>query len=306
LAVFPPTFVSKLHIMKKSKKGINVLDQSYDSRLIIEQLQPLSIYRERDQIITKYNGNVLASSYRSEKYGLLDFGNLVQENLSQIEATVQPVKYDLNINYGVQQLKIYSDTFKDDGEIYQRMFTLFSSSNGTYPMLFNMGLFRQICSNGLMIHTANGFETKTKHYAIAIQNKIQLLHDHMPQFLQDIDLQLDFIRSLKKEEISLRQLYSGLLDSKENEPKKNAIERVNKFGNKLLTSPSDAVQKLLDEKQIRSLTHPLELALNKETTKDLMIPKIQAFNCYTEVFNRRLQAVNFKENKRIKELLMVD
>ena len=125
--------------MKTSKKGIIALDQPFNYNTLKEQLQPLSIFRKGEHVITEYEGKRLAKSVRSNRYGLLDFGPLVQDNLEQIEKIIQPVRYDLKINYGVQELKIYSDKFEDEGEIFQRMFVLFSSSNGTYPMRFDVG-----------------------------------------------------------------------------------------------------------------------------------------------------------------------
>ena len=290
--------------MKKDKKGIVVNDQKFNLELLKEQLQPLNIYRERDLIITKYSDKTIASSCRSEKYGLLDFRDLVQGNLEQIEQVIQPVKYDLNINYGVQELKLFSDKFEVDGEYFQRMFILFSSSNGSYPMRLDVGLFRQVCSNGLMINTGQGYETNTKHYVLAIQKKVQMLKKMLPDFNQTIEDQLIFLRELKNGEISLQKIYLDLLKSRDKEPSKIATERVVKFGNKLLSSQSDAIQSFLDERETRSLSHPLELVANTNGTKDILIPKIKAYNCYTEIFNRRLHAVNAKENQRISEILL--
>ncbi len=95
--------------MKTSKKGIIALDQPFNYNTLKEQLQPLSIFRKGEHVITEYEGKRLAKSARSNRYGLLDFGPLVQDNLEQIEKIIQPVRYDLKINYGVQELKIYSD-----------------------------------------------------------------------------------------------------------------------------------------------------------------------------------------------------
>ncbi len=289
--------------MKTSKKGVIALDQPFNYNTLKEQLQPLSIFRKGEHVITEYEGKILAKSARSNRYGLLDFGPLVQDNLEQIEKIIQPVRYDLKINYGVQELKIYSDKFEYEGEIFQRMFVLFSSSNGTYPMRFDVGLFRQVCTNGLMLSTSiHKFETK--HYSTAIKNNVQLLQKTLPDFDEKIDEQLHFVKELKKGEISLQKIYLELLKSKEDEPSKTAMERVKKFSTKLLSSPSDAIQAQLTERENRSLSHPLELAHNASTTKDFSIPKITAYNCYTEVFNRRLHAVNARENQRISEILL--
>ena len=292
--------------MKKKEKGILLSKEPFHAKQLEDQLKSLAIFKNNDEVITRYNGAILSRSIHSAKYGLFDFGTVVSENLALIESIIQPVQYDLKIRYGTQELKIYSDKFIEDGEIYQRMLILFSSSNGAYPMLFNAGLFRQVCGNGMMVNTRSGIVSKTKHYKNAIDKKVLELKHSLPSFETEIIEQLNFIRTMKKSTISLRQVYSGILNLKENEPRKVAIERIRLLGKNLLKSPSDAIRFSLDERQQRSLTHPLELVRGESQTKDIELPRIQLYNCYTEAFNRRLHAVNFRENQRIKELITTD
>jgi hypothetical protein len=104
--------------------------------------------------------------------------------------------------------------------------------------------------------------------------------------------------------VSLRKIYAGLLQSKEFEPRKVAVERVNKLSTMLLTSSSDAIDFRLSFEQKRGLSRPLELVEESKHTADIQIPKIQVLNCYTESYNQRLHAVNWRENQRIKRLLV--
>ena len=291
---------------KKNQKeaGILVLKQQFNADSILKQVEPHHIFRQNSQIITQYGDEIICKSEKSEKYGILNFAELIQTTLPLIESVVKPVHYDLTLRKGVQQLKIYSEKIKDDDEIYQRMFTLFSSSNGAYPMLFNAGLFRQVCSNGLMIDTSESVSAISKHYTHSIEQKVQTLKKSLPVFEEEIQSQLAFLRSLKRESVSLRKIYKGLLHSKETEPRKVALERVKKLGKNLLESPSDAIDFKLSWEQKRGLLHPLELIEETKYTADIQIPKIQVMNCYTESYNNRLHAVNWKENQRIKRLLV--
>lgn len=292
--------------MKQNKTitSVCLTERTFDSNELFDKVTPLKIFRRNDEIITHYGNEVICKSILSQKYGILDFSNLVQETLPLIESAVQPVKYDLTIRKGVQQLKLYSDKFHDDGEIYQRMFTLFSSSNGSYPMLFNAGLFRQVCSNGLMIDTSESVSAISKHYTNSIEQKIRMLKKSLPVFENEIQSQLQFLKSLKTETVSLRKIYTGLLHSKESEPRKIAVERVNKLSTMLQKSPSDAIDFQLTFEQRRGLSRPMELVDESKYTADIQIPKIQVMNCYTESYNNRLHAVNWRENQRIKRLLL--
>ena len=292
--------------MRKKEKGIRLLQQPYHSETLMSQLQPLSIVKHGEEVITTYGGKLLTRSRHSLKYGILDFGRVVGEYLPFIETAIRPCQYDLKISYGVQELKVYSDKFIEDGETYQRMLILFSSSNGTYPMLFNSGLFRQVCSNGMMININRDIEAKSRHYTNAIELKLKQLKLALPNFEEEIIAQLNFIRMMKNSNISLRQVYTGILNINANEPRKVAIERARLLGKNLLKSPSDAIRFPLDERQERSLTHPLELVRGDIKTKDIELPRMQVYNCYTEAFNRRLHAVNFRENQRIKELITIE
>lgn len=292
--------------MKRKTPPISVCltKRTFNANELISKVSPLKIFRRNDEIHTHYGNEVICKSILSQKYGILDFSNLVQETLPLIESAVRPVKYDLTIKNGVQQLKVYSDKFHDDGEIYQRMFTLFSSSNGAYPLLFNAGLFRQVCSNGLMIDTSESVSAIARHYTHSIEQKILMLKKSLPVFENEIQSQLQFLRKLKTETVSLRKIYAGLLQSKEFEPRKVAVERVNKLSTMLLTSSSDAIDFRLSFEQKRGLSRPLELVEESRHTADIQIPKIQVLNCYTESYNQRLHAVNWRENQRIKRLLV--
>jgi hypothetical protein len=292
--------------MRSKRTAISIchINQAFEASKLIKQVEPHKIFRRKDQIFTQYENEIICKSYKSEKYGILDFSNLVHETLPLIEKVVKPVKYDLTLRKGVQQLKLYSEKIHDDGEIYQRMFTLFSSSNGSYPMLFNAGLFRQVCSNGLMIDTSESVSAISKHYTNSIEQKILMLKKSLPVFENEIQSQLQFLRTLKTETVSLRKIYSGLLQSKESEPRKIAVERVNKLSTMLQKSPSDAIDFHLTFEQKRGLSRPMELVDESKNTADIQIPKIQVMNCYTESYNNRLHSVNWKENQRIKRLLM--
>jgi hypothetical protein len=291
---------------KKNQKetGILVLKQKFQADSLLKQVEPHHIFRQNGQIITQYGNEIICKSEKSEKYGILNFAELIQTTLPLIESAVKPVFYDLTLRKGVQQLKIYSEKIKDDNEIYQRMFTLFSSSNGAYPLLFNAGLFRQVCSNGLMIDTSESVSAISRHYTHSIEQKILMLKKSLPVFENEIQSQLQFLRKLKTETVSLRKIYAGLLQSKEFEPRKVAVERVNKLSTMLLTSSSDAIDFRLSFEQKRGLSRPLELVEESKHTADIQIPKIQVLNCYTESYNQRLHAVNWRENQRIKRLLV--
>ncbi|MBU3659597.1 MAG: hypothetical protein FGM14_07000 [Flavobacteriales bacterium] len=155
-----------------------------------------------------------------------------------------------------------------------------------------------------MVNTYEALSVKTKHYQAAIEHKILSLKKALPLFESEIEEQLLFLKRLNKETISLRKVYARLLQSKEAEPRKSAIKRIENLSNMLLSSPTDALKLNLSFEQKRSLKRPIELVEATKSTADIEIPKIQILNCYTESYNKRLHAVNWRENQRIKEILI--
>lgn len=291
-------------VKQSSTKGILIMQRAFDSSELMKKVEPHKIVRRSNQIVTFYEDKIISKSEKSDKYGILDFSQLISDNIPLIEKVVKPVKYDLTLQRGIQQLKLYSEKMMEDGEVYQRMFTIFSSSNGLYPMHFNAGLFRQVCSNGLMLGTAESFSSSSKHFTKSIDQKIRMLQASLPTFEEEIEDQLLVLRRLKIESVSLRKIYKGLLQSKTSEPRKTAVKRVEKLSEMLQNSSSYAIDFQLSFEQKRGLKRPLELIEESKFTADTQVPKIQILNCYTESYNNRIHAINWRENQRIKDLLL--
>ena len=185
------------------------------------------------------------------------------------------------------------------------MFVLTSSSNGLSPLMMNVGLLRQVCSNGLMANIGNNdFKITTKHFHITIDSNTKLLTERMNLIEETTAKQFDFINKMESEEISFHKCIENLLLKPNADERKSLFQTLKKFGDNLLNSDTDKLDIPLNENQINSLNNPISLLRNEGDCEDIMLPKINAYNCYTQIFRFAYHFINEKENRRIAEILL--
>jgi len=298
-------FEEKTMETKKSIFQLNIVNQQYNENNINLLLEPLEITKQNGLVVTKYEDKIISRKFCSEKYGVFDFKKITNNLLEDISTYIKPDEFSIRLIGGYQELKILADKFEFENTLFQKMFVLSSSSNGQAPLIINAGLFRQVCSNGLMAAVDNNqVTTRVRHYEQAVANNVEKLKIRLPQIERLFESQMDFIKKMKNEEISFRQCLERLIKKTEVAEKVSMIPVIKKLGNKLIESQTDKLEMQLTENQVKSLKNPIGLLRLEDGYDDISIVKNSIYNCYTEIFRFNFHAVNERENIRISKVLL--
>jgi len=292
------------------KKAIDIIlsKEPYSKNLILESLSTLEIKKHGHQVQTYLKGNLISRSNHSEKYSIFNFGDFIRSNITKIEEKLSPLFFDLKICKGVQELKFYGNEFLDKDQLFHKMITVFSSSNGYYPLLINAGLMRQICTNGAMAMVGvNPFLTRTKHYSIALDTTIKNFENKLQTLEMTFIKQLGFFEYVTSKEILFSTLVKKIVMKKEDKVQlKSKLETVIKLGELLQTGIDKIDISRLDEFQINSLKSPILLISNNSNCADLEVNMANVYNCYTQMFRFRHFVTMERENRRIQDILLED
>ena len=196
------------------------------------------------------------------------------------------------------------------GKIFSRlffkMFNISSSSNGLFPLMINVGLFRQICENGQIVSApGSSLSYRTKHFDRAIETVFDEFIREVPSLQDAFGKQVDFISRMNEENVSLKRfLQTYLLENKKGEPVKYLVENSRHLMNKLKQSNTDKLDyESLQNDQKEALDNPMKLANNERGYEDILLSKFKLFNCYTEIFRYRNNVSITKETTRIFNIL---
>jgi len=301
---------SLVRYRKDRKPFVEILNQGYNLDEIEQLISPLKIFKRSNHIITEYDGSKICEKQVSNIYGIFDFSQFLKDGLPYIHDHFNAQYYSLHIERGVQQLKVFGDEIIINKDVYKKVFNVFSSSNGYYPLSISVGLFRQVCSNGMIVPVdQNSFNVKIKHCYRAVESQVEEFHKRLPLIDDTIKEQQTILECLSEEVISLKKMVENLVlkPNKEREHKKTLFDTVKKLGQKFIHSETDSfLVEEYSEEELAFLQNPtllLEPSLFQQ--KDLELNKYKLYNCYMELFRNRNTAVIEKENKRILEALEV-
>ncbi|HRO75579.1 MAG TPA: DUF932 domain-containing protein [Crocinitomicaceae bacterium] len=303
----------KTHVQygKDKKPFVNISNQKYDFDEIDQLTAPLKIFNRNGHLITEYAGMKICEKQLSSVYGIFDFSSFIREGLPHIHHNFNAQAYNLNILRGVQQLKVFGDELVINDDIYKQVFNVFSSTNGYYPLSISVGLFRQVCSNGMVVPVKGlaSFNIKTKHFHKAVENHILDFQKRIPLLEDTIFNQQKTLEGLFKADISLKKVVENLIlkPDSEREEKKTLLKVVQRLGKKFIHSETDKI--IIEdyaEEQIEILKNPTLLLTNPtQQQMDIELNKYNVYNCYMELFRERNTAIIEKESKRILEALEV-
>ncbi len=274
--------------MKKKIQKFNLLN-------IFAKLKNFEAKDEGGTIVT-YIGGMESARWtpKTSNYLLINFKDIAKEFVKQVKDHMDITNYELRIYGGVQELKLYGAEYEMFGEVYQKMATLLSSTDGTRNMKVNFGLFRQICTNGMMAKEA-GEDFNARHL-----NGNERLQEIMKFDFGDIESAFGEtetkITELREKNINLMKIRDGIIDEKGRNSQKFLA-----FVQKLISSKTDRLETLTPD-QMKNLKSGSDL-LKKNNKFDLEIPAYQAFQCYTELFRAHDSGVMAKESTRLLELV---
>lgn len=274
----------------------------YDFEKIHEDLKQLLIKQNDNTINTFYKDRVINTTFVSDAYQVFDFPSFCLNVLPEIDKFFKPEKGSLRINKGIQELRLVGETFFIGKDEFKKQFNIVSSTNKSKALQINVGLFRKVCSNGMFagVHgKTNGF--KVKHFKTSLPEKLDEFLAHLGDFNIIIDGQKEVLHELENKNVSFVEIVNRIGLDEAGNIKKTNMGKLKAFGKKLLTSESDKLEQLFNEQKY--LLNKPQLALTDNNVLDVVMPKMTAFNCWTEVYKNYDSPTIKKESTRILEVL---
>lgn len=255
----------------------------YNRTKVLDGLNKLEVEQTGLTVVTSYNDHVLKETQVSPKYYTFDFPNFVAGVIPAVEQYFTPSNYLLRMIGGRQEIRLFGEEMKINGETFYRMLSIVNSTDKSRALQMNMGLLRLVCSNGAMVSApGEAVSIKGKHYKASLPDKISDFTEGLERFKTITTQQKEILSDLLGEKVSYRQLANTLVRNEANEVVDSKVKMLSRFAGKLLTSNTDRVLNVTEEQ--RNLLMQPELVLYSKDSGDLEIDKYTAFNCYTEIF----------------------
>ena len=294
-------------------------NQVFNKSEIINLINPLKIYegfnKDGDsRLITEYNGYIQAMTKVSKKYQQFDFKTVVGNVLPAVEQHFLPTKYSLYIGRGYQELKLSSDKYTINGDIFQKQASIVSSSNKMRRLNSFLSLMREVCTNGMM-GEYKGNNVNTLHLNGNIDAAIAQIYTMFQNTSDIFQEQKQFFETLT-ETISYRKLIDHLfpvvVDDKGISSIKDNLQ-LDAFNKIILDSPSDTLIRELSSTQIQmlikdstTLRDASDFNFKRFENVDIQMPQYKAFNLLVEPYKKENSAKLFNINKEIAQTVQFE
>lgn len=279
----------------------------YNKDEVLRQMKNLKISKtSSNEIITEHFGRVISRSQRTDRYGVFQFGNFVTKILPQVESYFTPRKMKLSVTGGFQEIKLFGETFIINGEIFHHMLTIISSSDGSRALAMNVGLLRQVCTNGMMVAVkGDRASVHTKHFNSSVPEKVKLFAKQLPHLTEMFAEQENIIREIGAQPMSLKQFATALVprDEKTKKLATSLMTNLRGLTNKLLYSSTDRLDISKVDHTKRTILYSPGILMDETNTLDIEVPKWKLFNCYTEMFRDKDSNTIKRESTRVYHIL---
>ena len=266
--------------------------RQYNKQELIDKIDRISIEREGNTIITKYDDRVINATPVSNRYEIFDIVKYLKSKIDMIEKNFTISKYSFKMTSGRQYLQLISDKIEVGGLEFYKSFYILNSSDKSRRLSFNVGLY---C------------ETKN-FYVVGVKN-VGLVKKHLTGVTQAAEVateglngetfneQVEAMNSLVGHQIAFSKIREVILGDKKEIPKINH-RKFDAFKNMIRYEVSDGKLKLtkaqhdilLKESDKINTISPLE---------DFNLDAFKAFQIYLRIFNRQDSHVIKIETDRI-------
>jgi len=264
--------------------------RAYNKEELFNYLDKINIIRDKNQIITKYNGNVIKVANVSSKYEIFDIVSYLKDKVEYIESNFKINAYNLVIKGGVQSLQLISDEVEIGETVFYKSFYILNSSDKTRKLNFSLGL-----------HSKNG-----KFYTVGKNNSFVKKHlkgvteyaESASDFnVESFDSQIESISSLVGHKIKLSKLREVILGESEDIPKINH-RKFDAFKNSIRWSSNIK----LTEQQ-RSFLYKYSEDINEiKPENDFFLDAFWTFQVYLNLFNKEDSHIVKNETERIMKI----
>ena len=266
--------------------------RQYNKQELISKIEKISIEREGNTIITKYDGSVINATPVSSRYEIFDIVKYLKSKIDMIEKNFTISKYSFKMTSGRQYLQLISDKIEVGGLEFYKSFYILNSSDKTRRLSFNVGLY---C------------ETKN-FYVVGVKN-VGLVKKHLTGVTQAAEVateglngetfneQVEAMNSLVGHQISFSKIREVILGDKKEIPKINH-RKFDAFKNMIRYEVSDGKLKLT-KAQHDILFKESDKINTISPLEDFNLDAFKAFQIYLRIFNRQDSHVIKIETDRI-------
>lgn len=266
--------------------------RQYNKQELIDKIDRISIEREGNTIITKYDGGVINATPVSSRYEIFDIVKYLKSKIDMIEKNFTISKYSFKMTSGRQYLQLISDKIEVGGLEFYKSFYILNSSDKTRRLSFNVGLY---C------------ETKN-FYVVGVKN-VGLVKKHLTGVTQAAEVateglngetfneQVEAMNSLVGHQISFSKIREVILGDKKEIPKINH-RKFDAFKNMIRYEVSDGKLKLT-KAQHDILFKESDKINTISPLEDFNLDAFKAFQIYLRIFNRQDSHVIKIETDRI-------
>lgn len=270
--------------------------RNYDKQELFDRINQLSIERQNDQIITKYNGSVIKVANVSKRYEIFDIVKYLKDRINDIENNFNISKYQLTIKGGQQYLKLISDKVEIGGVEFYKSFYILNSSDKSRRLSFNVGLYSER-SNFYVITSVSNVGLIKKHLkgvTQAAEEATKGLND------ETFNEQVESLQSLVGHRIALSKIRQAILGEGDDITKINH-NKFDAFKNSIRFAASDGKISITRE-QRDLLVKPSDEINEISSDKDFYIDAFWAFQVYLRLFNKQDSHIIKNETERIMKI----
>jgi hypothetical protein len=266
--------------------------RQYNKQELIDKIDRISIEREGNTIITKYDGGVINATPVSNRYEIFDIVKYLKSKIDMIEKNFTISKYSFKMTSGRQYLQLISDKIEVGGLEFYKSFYILNSSDKSRRLSFNVGLY---C------------ETKN-FYVVGVKN-VGLVKKHLKGVTEAAEVateglngetfneQVDAMNSLVGHQIAFSKIREVILGDKKEIPKINH-RKFDAFKNMIRYDVSDGKLKLT-KAQHDILFKESDKINTISPLEDFNLDAFKAFQIYLRIFNRQDSHVIKIETDRI-------
>ena len=266
--------------------------KQYNKQELIDKIDRISIEREGNIIITKYDGGVINATPVSNRYEIFDIVKYLKSKIDMIEKNFTISKYSFKMTSGRQYLQLISDKIEVGGLEFYKSFYILNSSDKTRRLSFNVGLY---CES-------------SNFYVVGVKN-VGLVKKHLKGVTEAAEVateglngetfneQVDAMNSLVGHQIAFSKIREVILGDKKEIPKINH-RKFDAFKNMIRYEVSDGKLKLT-KSQHDILFKESDKINTISPLEDFNLDAFKAFQIYLRIFNRQDSHVIKIETDRI-------
>ena len=263
----------------------------YNRSELFNKIDKLSITRENDQIITKYDNRVIKVANVSDKYEIFDIVKYLKDKIELIEKNFTITKYNFRLTRGQQSLTLVSDGVEIGGIEFHKSFYILNSTDKSRRLSFNAGLK----SDNFYTIGMNNVGMNKKH----LTGVTQAAEDASVGLNgETFDEQIESLQSLVGHRIQFSKLRQIILGDKEEIPQINH-RKFDAFKNSVRYASSDRIVNLTSE-QHKQLFQESEKM--KEVQHDFYLDAFWSFQMYLRLFNKQDSHIIKNETERIMKM----